>query len=175
MIGTTVLYSRITILLRIFRLEKKVLMIKRHSSILLVVVCFLLIFSQVNCKKGDSSGDSQNQIPVVPVNITLNPNSTEYIQLNPVNGWETITGGYRGIIVFRKSATEFTAFERACPYDWTVTTARLTVDAGGTTATCPSCKSKFILIDGTPYQGPSHYPLKQYTTNYDGYLLYIYN
>jgi nitrite reductase/ring-hydroxylating ferredoxin subunit len=138
-------------------------------------LCFVLLLFQTNCKKGDSQSDSQSQIPVVAVSIQLNPNSTEYIHLNPVNGWETITGGYRGIIVFRKSENEFTAFDRACPYDWSLATSRLTVDAAGTTATCPNCKSKFILLDGTPFQGPSHYSLKQYQTSYDGYLLYIFN
>jgi nitrite reductase/ring-hydroxylating ferredoxin subunit len=150
-------------------------MIQGRSSILFFLLCFFLLFSQTNCKKGDSQDNSQTQIPVVPVSISLNPNSTEYINLNPVGGWETITGGYRGIIVYRKSANEFTAFERACPYDWNLTTSRLAVDASGSTATCPNCKSKFILLDGTPFQGPSRYPMKQYQTSYDGYLLYIFN
>ena len=146
-------------------------MVRGRNSIFLFFVNFMLVFSQISCKKENT----QSEIPVVPVNISLNPNSTEYINLNPVNGWETITGGYRGIIVFRKSPTEFTAFERACPYDWSISTSRLVVDASGTTASCPNCKSKFILLDGTPFQGPSHYPMKQYQTSYDGFLLYIFN
>ena len=146
-------------------------MTQRRNPILLFFICFFLLFSHINCKKKES----QNQIPVVAVNISLNPNSTEYIRLNPVNGWETITGGYRGIIVSRRSVNEFTAFERACPYDWNLTTSRLVVDASGTTATCPNCKSKYILTDGTPFDGPSQYPLKQYQTTYDGNLLYIFN
>jgi nitrite reductase/ring-hydroxylating ferredoxin subunit len=147
-------------------------MIPKCNPIILFFFCFILLFSQSNCKKNESQ---QTDIPVVPVNISLNPNSTEYIHLNPVNGWETITGGYRGIIVYRKSVNEFVAFERACPYDWSISTSRLVVDASGITAACPNCKSKFILLDGTPYEGPSRYPLKQYQTSYDGFLLYIFN
>ena len=146
-------------------------MIQRQNPILLFIFCFILIFSYLNCKKKDT----QNQIPYVAFYIRLNPNSTEYIQLNPVNGSVTLTGGYRGIVVFRKSENEFTAFERACPYDWNIATSRLVVDASGTTATCPNCKSKFILSDGTPFEGPSHYPLKQYQATYDGNFLYISN
>ncbi len=149
-------------------------MIQGRNSIFFFF-CFILLFSQANCKKGDTQTDPQTQIPIVPVSISLNPNSTEYIHLNLVNGWETITGGYRGIIVYRKSVNEFTAFERACPYDWNLTTSRLVVDASGITAACPNCKSKFILLDGTPFEGPSHYPLKQYQATYDGFLLYIFN
>ena len=124
---------------------------------------------------GCSKNESANNIPVISVNFVINPNSTEYIELNVVNGWVYLTGGYRGIIVFRKSATEFVAFERACPYDWQQPTARIEVEAAGTTGICPSCKSKFILVDGSPFAGPTQYPLKQYQTNYDGSLLYVFN
>ncbi len=130
-----------------------------------------MIFSLGSCKKENPP----NEIPVVQVSISLNPNSTEYVELNVVNGWVTITGGYRGIIVFRKSFTEFMAYERACPYDWDKTTTRLEVDSSGITTYCPSCSSKFILLDGSVYSGPSNYPMKQYQTTYDGSLLYIYN
>jgi nitrite reductase/ring-hydroxylating ferredoxin subunit len=174
-IGMIVFKKRPAIFFRTFRFEINAFMFRGRNSIVLFFICLTLVLSQATCKKSETQTETQSQIPVVPVSISLNPNSTEYIHLNPVNGWETITGGYKGIVVFRVSATEFTAFERACPYDWSVTTARLTVDAGGTTATCPSCKSRFILIDGTPFAGPSHFPLKQYQTTYDGYLLYIFN
>jgi nitrite reductase/ring-hydroxylating ferredoxin subunit len=119
--------------------------------------------------------ENANDIPYVLVNFSINPNSTEYIHLNTVDGWEYLTGGYKGILVFRKSVNEFVSFERACPYDWQNTNARIVVDTSGITAYCPVCKSKYILLDGTPYSGPSRYPLKQYQASYDGNLLYIYN
>lgn len=119
--------------------------------------------------------ESANDIPYVLVNFSINPNSTEYIHLNTVDGWEYLTGGYKGILVFRKSVNEFVSFERACPYDWQNNNARIVVETSGITAYCPVCKSKYILLDGTPYSGPSRYPLKQYQTSYDGNLLYIYN
>jgi nitrite reductase/ring-hydroxylating ferredoxin subunit len=124
---------------------------------------------------GCSKEEKTNEIPVIGVNFVINPNSTEYLELNGTGGWVTVTGGYRGIIIYRKSISEFMAFERACPYDWQITAARLDVEASGLTAVCPSCKSKFILLDGTPYEGPSHYALKQYQAQYDGNLLYIFN
>jgi nitrite reductase/ring-hydroxylating ferredoxin subunit len=134
--------------------------------LVLVFVCFL-----PQCKKENQ----QTEIPVVAVNFAIDPNSTEYIRLNSVNGWEYLTGGYRGIIVFRASTNGFLAFERACPYDWNSTSSRLVVDSSGITTSCPSCKSKFIMTDGSPYSGPSPYPMKQYQTSFNGVTLYIYN
>ena len=124
---------------------------------------------------GCSKEEKKNEIPVVAVNFVINPNSTEYLELNGAGGWVYLTGGYRGIIVYRKSDTEFMAYERACPYDWQSTDARIDVEASWLTAICPSCKSRYILLDGTPFAGPTHYALKQYQAQYDGNLLYISN
>ena len=126
----------------------------------------------ISCSKHETG---QNDIPTVMVNFSINPNSTEYLELNHVTGWVPLTGGYRGIIVYRKSIDEFLAFERACPFDWQTPDAQVRVDTSGITLTCPVCSSRFIIIDGSPYQGPSPYPLKQYRTAFDGNLLYVYN
>jgi len=137
----------------------------------LVLFFSLVLFWGVSCKKEESAPE----IPYIYVNFSLNPNSTQYINLNSVNGWETVTGGYNGILIFRKSVNEFVAFERACPYDPLAEGAQIKVDKSGITCTCPICGSKFIMTDGTPYDGPSHYSLKQYQTLYDGLLLYVTN
>ncbi len=136
-----------------------------------LLLLFVFVFFIPQCKKESQ----QNEIPVVAVNIAINPNSTEYLSLNTVNGWVYLTGGYEGIIVFRSSTNGFMAYERACPYDWSKATARLVVASSGITTVCPSCNSKFILLDGSPYSGPSTYPMKQYETTYNGSTLYIYN
>ncbi len=128
--------------------------------------CFL-----ASCKKEEPAPE----IPYVYVNFTLNPNGTQYINLNSVNGWETVTGGYKGILIFRKSVTEFMAFERACPYDPQTNGSQVRVDTSGITCYCPACNSKYIMVDGTPYDGVSRYPLKQYAAIFDGYLLHVSN
>jgi len=139
----------------------------RGNLLLLLLFTFLL----PQCKKEKQ----QNEIPIVAVSIAIDPNSTEYLRLNSVNGWEYLTGGYRGILVFRASANGFMAYDRACPYDWNLTSARIVVDSSGITTICPSCKSKFILTDGSPFSGPSPYPMKQYQTSYNGATLFIFN
>jgi nitrite reductase/ring-hydroxylating ferredoxin subunit len=131
----------------------------------------ILSLASSSCKKESDSPE----IPYVYVNFSLNPNGTQYINLNVVNGWETVTGGYNGILIFRNSFTEFVAFERACPYDPLEPGAQVRVEESGVTCACPVCGSKYIMMDGTPYEGPSRYPLKQYTTVYDGTMLYISN
>ncbi len=143
-----------------------------RTSIAFVLLLSVSLLFLPGCSK---KSDSSNDIPYVYVNFSINPNSTEYIRLNTVNGWEYLTGGYQGILVYRKSLNEFMAYERACPYDWEKTNARIVVDTSAVTATCPVCKSRYILLDGTPVSGPSRYPLKQYQASYDGNLLYIFN
>jgi nitrite reductase/ring-hydroxylating ferredoxin subunit len=145
-------------------------MIKFSSvPVLWYSVLFLLFI------EGCAKETGQPQIPVVPVNFSIDPNSTQYLELNHPGGSEYLTGGYRGILVYRISATEFVAFERACPYDFDNPDARIVVDTSMITCYCPVCKSEYILTDGTPFQGPSRYALKQYSTTYDGVLLYVYN
>lgn len=141
---------------------------KNIKGCLLAPIFILLAFS---CKKEEQAPD----IPYVYVNIVLNPNGTQYINLNVVNGWETVYGGYNGILIFRKAVNEFSAFERACPYDPLAKGAQIRVEESGITCYCPVCGSKFIMVDGTPYEGPSHFSLKQFTTVYDGAMLYVSN
>ncbi len=138
-------------------------------------VIFLLLSAAVlfSCAKKNST--TQPEIPYVAVNFAINPNSTQYIELNHIGGVVTVTGGYRGIIIYRASETEFMAFERACTYDPTGDSAQVRVDVSGITAHCPQCKSKYILTDGSAYNGPTQWPLKQYRTNYDGTYLYVTN
>ena len=144
-------------------------MLVRFKYFLLSLISVIIISG--SCKKDEQ----QPEIPYVYVNFSLNPNSTLYIHLNAVNGWETVSGGYKGILIFRKSVNEFAAFERACPNDPLENGAQVRVDDSGITCFCPVCGSKFIMVDGTPYEGPSHYPLKQYSAMYDGSMLYITN
>jgi nitrite reductase/ring-hydroxylating ferredoxin subunit len=136
-----------------------------------LILMSLVILNSSGCKKEEEAPE----IPYVPVHISLDPNGTQYINLNVVNGWETINGGYNGILVFRKSTNEFMAFERACANDPTVSGAQVRVEDSGITCYCPVCNSKYIMTDGTPFEGPSRFPLKQYQTVYDGAMLYISN
>ncbi len=135
----------------------------------LSVLMLCLVLS--SCKKENP----QPVIPEVYVNFSINPNSTEFLEINAPGSWVTVTGGYRGILIYRQSMNEFLAYERTCPWDPWEEGARIEVEESVFTAVCPVCDSQYLVLDGSPFEGPSTYLLKQYHTTYDGSLLYVYN
>ena len=126
-----------------------------------VLVLFLLIFSACD--------ENKSPIPVVPVDIYLEGinSDPQYYDLQNLGGYVYITGGVSGIIVYRSSADEFKAYERACPYD--PDCGRITVDSGNLNAIDSlCCHSEFsLLLDGAVSQGPAQFPLRQYQRIYD--------
>jgi nitrite reductase/ring-hydroxylating ferredoxin subunit len=136
----------------------------------LVVFIFSLlsVVSIYSCRKDKQSPD----IPYVSVNIQLYPNTLDYI---PVSGWVYVSGGNRGLIVYRLTSNEFMAYERTCPYDAQKENAKVQMESSGIIAVDSCCGSRYVLTDGSPIQGPSGYPLQQYQTSYDGNELRIFN
>lgn len=139
----------------------------------IIYLFFLLIslcISLDSCRK-DSP---QNRVPYVPVNIQIYPNSLDYI---PISGWVYITGGNRGLVVYRMSEIEFFAYDRTCPYDPENLAARVRMEPSDISVVDTICGSKFILTTGYPFAGPSKSPLLQYKTYYDSgnQILYISN
>jgi len=120
---------------------------------------FALFFLLLPCSFCDSYDDL---IPYVPVDITISLNSPEFYELNAVGNSVAVTGGYRGIILYRKSPDEFLAYERACTQDPDCN--RLEIDQNRMMATHHDCcGSEFsIILDGTIVTGPAVIPLKQY-------------
>ena len=122
-----------------------------------------LLFSTLflSCK------NNTDNIPTVFVDILIDLNDPQFSKLTIPGNYEYITGGVNGIIVYRKSFDEFTAFERTCPHD--PSCGKVFVDNTGYTmidSTC--CQSEFsLIIDGAVTKGPSQFPLKIYTTQYN--------
>ncbi len=149
-------------------------MFRKKFNVLVFIIIALsgVIVLVSSCGKDNKDG----VIPYVYVNFSIYPNSTEYIDLNTVNNSVYLTGGNKGIIVFRKSADEFMAYDRTCPYDPDVKEAIIEVTQQGSLIAIDSCcGSKFLLTDGSPIKGPATLPLKQYHTAYDGDILHIFN
>jgi len=134
---------------RFFILNGKYLM-------LLLVVSSVFLFS---CKKKDT----QNSIPNVSVDITIQLALPQYSSLTGIGNSITISGGVKGIIVYRKSQDEFQTYERSCPYDPLVNAAIIKVDSSGVLGVDYNCGSKFLLLDGSIVNGPSTRQLKAYT------------
>ena len=145
----------------------------RQSFIKTVIFLFFMmvfILLTPQCKK-----DNNDQIPYVYVNFYLNPNSTQYSELNNVGGYIYVTGGVRGIILYRKTIDDFVALERNCPYQPLNACATVEVEQSGLLAIDSCCGSEFLIIDGSLVTGPATTQLKLYQTSYDGNNLHVYN
>jgi len=142
----------------------------KKSLLLIIFGLLTILVIVVSCKK-----KNDNPIPETYVNFYMNISSTLYLNLASVGGWENITGGYKGLVVYRKSSEEFMAFERACPYDWQIDSAYVSVGSSGLILKCKSCGSEFLILDGSILKGPSTLSLKLYKTEFDGETLHVYN
>lgn len=136
----------------------------------LSLTVLLILISTGGCKK-----DTDNGIPITPVDIYLYTNNPSFVNINGVGGWVYVTGGVRGIIVYRKSQTEFMAYDRNCTYQSSDPCATVVVDATNILVTDTCCHSKFSMYDGSVTQAPAGLPLKAYNTTFDGNVLHIYN
>lgn len=136
------------------------------------VLIFLIIAITVinSCKKNDDNG-----VPITAVDIYLYTNNPSFSSLYAVGGWTYITGGVRGVLIYRKSNSEFMAYDRNCTYQSSEPCATVHVDATNILAVDTCCNSKFSIYDGSVTQGPAGLPLKAYNTTFDGNVLHIYN
>lgn len=136
--------------------------------IVFAFVAFTALFS--SCKKDDNNND----VAQVYVDFTIYINEPAYIALNAVGGWIYIPAGTKGIILYRRSQTEFTALERNCTFDPTAACAQVEV-LSGISAIDSCCTSRFSIYDGAVINGPATKPLYQYRTFFDGVSLRVYN
>lgn len=142
---------------------------KSHTTAL---VLFFLLTGTNACKD-----DYNSIVPYVTVNMNINP--TNFIEFNiPGGSYYFPNNGYGGIIIFRDltdNANPFLAFDATCTHEVS-TTARVVADDSGI-ATCPVCKSQFILFggNGNPIKGPAVEPLRQYRTTYTGARILVSN
>jgi len=115
-----------------------------------------------------------DRIPDVPVNIAINIYPPDFFNLTVPSGWVYITGGSRGIIVYRKSADEFVALERHSPFQPEDNCA-VVVDEDNVLVSDPCSDSQWLITDGTIVQGPTAFALETYNTSFSDPILYITN
>ncbi|MFZ1688949.1 MAG: hypothetical protein WAU70_16120 [Flavobacteriales bacterium] len=141
----------------------------RPASVLALALGTALLLV-ASCRKEEQGG-----VPYTQVDIQFNVNNPAYVDLQVPGGWIYITGGSRGIIVYRKTMDDFIAMDRHCPYQPT-NDCQVHVDATQVTArdtTC--CTSTFSIMDGSVTNGPATIGLQQYNTTFNGTTLRIYN
>ena len=147
--------------------------VKSQLTLGTLVLMMLLIFA-TSCRDDDEN----ERVPRIQTDITLNLNLPEYnILLNP-GGWIYLTGGSRGIIVYRVSNDEFAAFDRHCTFN-VPEACRVFVneDSGITAKDTLCCGSVFEIITGNVVEGPAQFALQSFRTqfNQNSDVLRIYN
>ncbi|WP_459073114.1 Rieske (2Fe-2S) protein [Halocola ammonii] len=115
-----------------------------------------------------------SNIPVRNVNLNLNLNLPSYQELNIITGWIYVSGGSKGIIVYRKSENEFLAYERHSPYQ-PEDNCRVSVGDDETSIQDECSDSQWSLIDGQVINGPASQPLLRYNTTWNDPYLTIRN
>lgn len=154
-------------------MNQRYLSLTRHlRTIGLSAIVVLLILTSCN---GD---DEDERVPRIQTDFTINLDLPEYnILLNP-GGWLYLTGGSRGIIVYRVNNDEFAAFDRHCTYN-VPEACRVFVDedSGLTAKDTLCCGSVFEIITGNVVEGPAQFGLQPFRTqfNQNSNMLRIYN
>ncbi len=121
-----------------------------------------------SCNNSDIPPDT---MPYVMVNEQVYLNTTEGIALNQRDGaWIYHEGGLDGLIVYRKAANQFQAFERRNP---NANACHVNMDATGFFM-LDSCTNSQHYFDGT-IRGVDVRPLRQYAVNNDGIRIIITN
>jgi hypothetical protein len=113
-------------------------------------------------------------IPVVPVNFSIDLTLPAYFDLTVPTGWIYVSGGSRGIIIYRKSESEFIALDRHSTYN-VEDNCQVVVSDDNIVIEDPCSDSEWIIIDGSVQSGPASLPLQQYNTQYSPPFLYVYN
>ena len=118
--------------------------------------------------------DQEQIVPYVKVQITANLDLPQFSDLNFVGNailYPNVGYNGNGVIIYRNSTEEFTAYDATCPQHIETKTA-VTLEGGGQ-ATCSYCNTTYYLSAyGTPTKG---YSLKQYNVTRSGSMLYVSN
>lgn len=159
--------------MRYFAKHQMLNMTKRLTIILLTTIAAFLT-------NGCRERHVNPNIPQVRIDFEIYPNSPRYHDLNTISGFMYLTSEYpsRGIIVYRESQNEFSAYDRIPPDDPNAccngdTCSRLVVDWPFVVDGCKNIK--YNIMDGSIVEGAGVYPLIEYYTEYDGNKLRIHN
>jgi hypothetical protein len=131
-------------------------------------IFFLFILLINSCKN-----EVVDVMPYVQVQVTVT--SGELATLG-VGEAMLKNGGYAGLIIYQKQQGVYVAFERLCT-NYPNDTSAVVLDKSTQIATCPKCKSSFLLpADGDKSnEGPARLPLRQYQCISSGNRLTIVN
>ncbi|WP_448519815.1 Rieske 2Fe-2S domain-containing protein [Rhodoflexus sp.] len=135
-----------------------------------ISIGLLLILGLGSCERQEVI----DPVPFVFVQKLIDLNNIAFQALRFDRGFVYETGGVRGLIIFRRSATVFLAFDRVCTHHPSNPCGVVEVEPTGFFMRCPCCGSAFDF-EGNPINGPANFPLVRYRTALSGSLLSINN
>ncbi len=164
-----------------FGIKSQLIMLLKTKSISnLFLLLVLLSVAFLSCDKNEGP-----EVDPGFVNIFIQPNSTEYIELNSPGGWVYLYANppSRGIIVYRVNQDDFVAYDRTptykpdscCITEPDLECTRLVMDESGILVNDTCTGAQYIILDGSVTIGPAVYALYAFQTNFDGETLQIYN
>ena len=134
-------------------------------------VLFVLLLACLTACKDEILPEAP--MPYAVINKVIDLNNFNYLRLKFDRGYVYEEGGVKGLIIYRKSASQYLVFERNCTFE-VEKGCRVEVDATGFFIKDPCCNSQFDL-DGQPTSGRAAFPLVQYRAALSGSYLYINN
>lgn len=122
--------------------------------------------------------DDRPYFPTVSFEEYVYLNNPSSFPLSAPGGFVYADGGYRGLIVFRRTgghtAHDYAAFDRGCPEHYEDDCGYLDVTQGELYAICRCDGEKYLLMDGAPAEGAS-LPLRNYSLSLNGNVIRIKN
>jgi len=116
-----------------------------HKFSLLILSVFF--FSACSNKPADRN----NNLPNIPVNITISLNNPQYINLQVPGGWAYVeNAGIKGLIVYNLNGSDFRAYDRACPHLSPSKNCSKMVVQNSIKMVCPCDNAEFNILNGAP-------------------------
>lgn len=128
-----------------------------------ICIVSLLVWS---CKKNDLSQLSTCSYVPTYIDTTINLNDKTLASLHTKN-YAYLKGGYRGIVVYKVSDTQYNAFDRASTYQMAEVGCRLIVD-DASFYLADTCSQSRFDFEGYVIKGPAVCPLLEYRTSFIG-------
>ncbi len=117
------------------------------------LLLLFFIISIFSCEKNETN----DILPDVPVNITINIDLPQFLNLQTPTGYAETSGGIKGILVLNTGIGNppFKAFDKACPNN--DCTSAMVFD-GSLKMKCSCDDSEYSILDGSPQtSGNSHF------------------
>ena len=144
---------------------------KKKNLFPFVLLAFLMAVLVASC-----NDDQSPPIPYVPVNRTITLANPQFSALNGVGGFVILPDeGYGGIVVVRATGDQVFAFDMQCTRDANVPEGQTSTDASLLFLKCGKCGSRWQILNGQLTQGPAAFPLLQYQTTFDGFVVNVFN